>query len=101
MIIVTVTFSIPSDLDVISLKKKFLETAPMYKETPGLIRKNYICDIKSHIAGGIYCFDTIKNAKSWFDDERIEWLTKRYSTPTLNFYESPVIVDNENDRIQS
>ena len=42
MIIVTVTFSIPSDLDVVSLKNKFLETAPMYKETPGLIRKNYI-----------------------------------------------------------
>jgi len=99
MIIVTVTFSIPSDLDVISLKNKFLETAPMYKETPGLIRKNYICDIKSHIAGGIYCFDTIKNAKSWFDDERIEWLTNRFSKPDIEYFENPVIVDNVTEEI--
>jgi hypothetical protein len=39
MIVVLVTFPISSDLDVASLKEKFLETAPMYRNTPGLIRK--------------------------------------------------------------
>ena len=44
MIIAFVTFKIPSDLDDNILKEKFLETAQIYKETEGLIRKNYILD---------------------------------------------------------
>ena len=40
MIIVKVTFQIPEDLDLAALKEKFAETAPMYRDTKGLIRKN-------------------------------------------------------------
>ena len=39
------------------------------------------------------------NAKKWFDEERIEWITNRYSKPTLKFYENFVAVDNESKRI--
>ena len=63
MIIVEVTFKIDSSLTEEILKEKFLETAPIYKTTPGLIRKNYISDLKNNIAGGIYCFDNMLNAK--------------------------------------
>ena len=50
MIIVKVTFQIPKDLDLATLKGKFEETAPMYRDTKGLIRKNYIIDLsKSHM----------------------------------------------------
>ena len=45
MIIAIVTFKIDSALTDTVLKEKFLETSPIYKDTPGLIRKNYICDI--------------------------------------------------------
>ena len=44
MIIAFVKFKIPSDLDDNILKAKFLETAPIYKDTEGLIIKNYISD---------------------------------------------------------
>ena len=44
MIMTIVTFNISSDLTDSDLKEKFLETSPIYKDTPGLIRKNYICD---------------------------------------------------------
>ena len=67
----------------------------MYKKTPGLIRKNNIQDVKKQIASGIYSFDTIKNAENWFDEERIAWITERYSAPYLKFFENPVTVDNE------
>ena len=59
MIIVEVTFKIDSSLTEETLREKFLETAPIYKTTPGLIRKNYISDLKNNIAGGIYCFDNM------------------------------------------
>ena len=47
MIIVEVTFKIDSSLTEKILKEKFLETAPIYKTTPGLITKNYISDLKT------------------------------------------------------
>ena len=101
MIIVEVTFKIDSSLTKETLKEKFLETAPIYKKTPGLIRKNYISDLKNNIAGGVYCFDSMLNAKRWFDNERIEWITNRYSKPKLKFYENYVVVDNESKKIIS
>ena len=57
MIIAIVTFKIDSELTELILKEKFLETSPIYKDTRGLIRKNYICDTSNNLAGGIYCFD--------------------------------------------
>ena len=39
------------------------------------------------------------NAKNWFDEERIDWITNRYSKPDLKFYENPVTVDNNSDEI--
>ena len=49
MLIVKVIFTIPKDLDLEALKGKFEETAPMYRDTKGLIRKNYICDLDKSI----------------------------------------------------
>ena len=61
MIIAIVTFEIDKELNYTVLKEKFLETSPIYKDTPGLIRKNYICDTSKNLAGGVYCFDNIEN----------------------------------------
>jgi len=37
--IVAVTFFIPTEINSKTLKEKFLETVPIYKETSGLIEK--------------------------------------------------------------
>ena len=54
MVIVKVTFQIPKEMDLKTLKGMFQETAPLYQDTKGLIRKNYICDLDKSIGGGIY-----------------------------------------------
>ena len=101
MIIVIVTFKIPSDITESILKEKFMESSGLYKDTPGLIRKNYLSDVKNNTAGGVYCFDTLENAQNWFDDERIDWLTQRYSKPKINFYDNPIVIDNISQEIIS
>ena len=101
MIIAIVTFKIDGELTDSVLKEKFLETSPIYKDTRGLIRKNYICDTSKNLAGGVYCFDNLDNAKRWFDEDRVKWITERYSVPDIKFYENPVIVDNNTDEIIS
>ena len=50
MITVIVSFKISTDLNAEAVKDKFLETAPMYKDVDGLIRKNYLLDIEKHTA---------------------------------------------------
>ena len=99
MIIVIVKFKISPDVTESALKEKFIESSEMYRTTPGLIRKNYLSGLKNNIAGGVYCFDTIENARNWFDDNRIEWLTQKYSKPEINFYDNPVVVDNISNEI--
>ena len=99
MITVIVNFKIPEDVDANIIKQKFAETSPMYREVNGLIRKNYLIDIEKHTAGGVYTFDTLESAKIWFNQERINWLTERYSEPTIIYFETPIIVDNEREKI--
>ena len=101
MIIVIVTFNISSDITESILKEKFMESSSLYQNTPGLIRKHYLSDVKNNTAGGVYCFDTLENAQNWFDDERIDWLTERYSKPEINFYNNPIVIDNISKEIIS
>ena len=101
MITVIVSFKISTDLNAEAVKEKFLETAPMYKDVDGLIRKNYLLDIEKHTAGGAYTFETREQADKWFDQERIDWITERYSKPELTYYDTPVLVDNDQDEIKS
>ena len=99
LFVVIVKFKIPNDSNSNDTKKKFQETAPMYQETSGLIRKNYLLNKDKNLAGGVYIFDTSKNAHAWFDKSRIKWLTERYSEPEISYFDSPVEVNNSDNRI--
>ena len=101
MITVIVKFKISDTLTSKILKEKFIETSTMYQKVDGLLRKNYIADIENKYAGGVYTFVSMKSAKNWFDEDRIEWITQRFSKPEVAYYESPVIVDNEKNLIIS
>ena len=101
MITVIVTFSIPSEVSASILEEKFLETAPMYLETPGLVRKNYLYDRATLEAGGCYTFQDKKSADLWFNEERIAWLTERYSAPEIRYFETPVIVNPDSGLIEN
>ena len=101
MITVVVKFKISDTLTFKILKEKFIETSTMYQKVDGLLRKNYIADIENKYAGGVYTFVSLKSAKNWFDEDRIEWITQRFSKPEVAYYESPVIVDNEKNLIIS
>jgi len=94
MVIVSVNFKLSNDVSRSDLKSKFLETAPMYQTTVGLIRKSYLYDEERHVGGGIYLFDSMANAKAWFDEERVAYLAERYSDPVIHFFDSPIVIDN-------
>ena len=99
MFVVIVKFKISDDIDNNSIKEKFKETAPMYQDTNGLIRKNYLFNESKNMAGGVYIFDNSENAHAWFDESRIQWLTDRYSEPEISYFDSPVEVNNDSNKI--
>ena len=99
MFVVIVKFKISDSVDNDGIKEKFKETAPMYQETKGLIRKNYLFNESKNIAGGVYIFDNSENAFAWFDESRIQWLTDRYSEPEISYFDSPVEVNNDSNKI--
>ena len=99
MFVVIVKFKISDDIDINSIKEKFKETAPMYQDTNGLIRKNYLFNKSKNIAGGVYIFNNSENAYAWFDESRIQWLTDRYSEPEITYFDSPVEVNNDSNKI--
>ena len=41
----------------------------------------------------------MENAKGWFDEAGIDWITDRFSKPDIKYLENPVIVDNKADEI--
>jgi len=43
----------------------------------------------------------IVKVKSWFDEDRVKWITERFSAPDIKFYENPVMFDNNTDEIIS
>ena len=70
------------------------------KKQRGLLRKNYLINIETNTAGGVYVFDSAENALEWFDSDRIAFLSERYSTtPDIKYFYSPVEVNNETNKI--
>ena len=93
MITVLVKFKISNELNLKTLKKVYRKT--LYVDVEGLLRKNYIADIEKGYAGGVYTFTKIEFAKKWFDEERIKWITERYSKPEITYFESPIKAINK------
>ena len=40
-----------------------------------------------------------ENAFAWIDESRIQWLTDRYSEPEISYFDSPVAVNNDSNKI--
>lgn len=69
---------------------------------PGLVRKTYLLSDDGLTAGGVYLWKTRSDAEALYTDEWRAGVREKYQTePSLMYFESPVIVDNEAGGIQS
>ncbi len=95
MITVTVNFPAPEGATLESITEAFRSTTPQYEGLPGLIRKYYLFDPESGAAGGVYLWEDRAQAEAFYNDAWRARLTEKYSAPpVINFFESPVIIDN-------
>lgn len=100
MITAIATFRLPRRLTVDEATSIFQSTAPRYQSQPGLIRKYYVLSEDGMTAGGIYLWQTRKDADALYTDAWRAFVTEKYGAPPqVTYMDSPVIVDNTTQQI--
>ncbi len=93
MIVAVVRFKIPFSMSLEGARVRFLESAAFFQEADGLKRKYYLFDGKS--GGGVYVWETKAHAEKMYDDRFRKTIEEKYgNTPTVDYFEVPVLVDN-------
>jgi hypothetical protein len=102
MITAIVQFKLPQPITCEKAREIFLSTAPRYRETTGLIRKYYILSEDGGTAGGVYLWKSRKEAESVYTKDWEDFVRGKYGAPpSVEYFESPVVVDNVTQEIIS
>jgi hypothetical protein len=100
MITAIVNFKLPAGIDAKKAAELFKGTAPRYRGLKGLVRKYYLFDDAGRIGGGVYLWKTKADADALYTTEWKATIAARYgAAPDIRFFDTPVIVDNESDKI--
>jgi hypothetical protein len=96
MITALVQFNLPAPISLAEAAKRFEGSAPKYRNVPGLVRKYYIRSEDGRVAGGIYLWESREQAERVYNAEWRERVETLYgSTPSITWFDTPVIVDNQ------
>ncbi len=95
MITVITRFPLPSGVTADQLDAAFNEAAPRFRNVPGLIRKQFMRSKDCRTAGGVYLWNDESAARAFMDERVAPMIREKFHVePTIDFYESPVIVEN-------
>lgn len=85
-------------LGAADLRRLLERTAPAYRAVPGLVRKWYLS--ADGLGGGLYEWRSRAAAEAWFDAAWRERIRASYGVePSIEWFDSPCLVDNEAGRI--
>lgn len=94
MITAIVRFKLPEGTTLKDAAAKFEASAPSYSDVPGLIRKYYLYG-EDGTAGGAYLWDSREAAEAFYNADWRNMIAERYGAePAIEYFDSPVIVDN-------
>ena len=95
MITAIVQFDLPSPLSLDEATRRFEQTAPNYRNLPGLIRKYYLRSEDGRVAGGVYLWQTREAAEKMYGGDWAARVEKVYGAkPRVTYFDTPVVVDN-------
>jgi hypothetical protein len=102
MITAIVNFKLPADIDARKAAELFKGSAPKYRNMKGLVRKYYLFDAEKHIGGGVYLWKSKADAEAVYTPQWKAYIAERYGVaPDIRYFETPVVVDNESEKIQA
>ena len=95
MITEIVTFEIPEGMSKERVFALFEQSAEIWRAYPRLHRKNYLYDPEAGIAGGVYTWDSVADAKAAHGEAFLARVAETFgSTPTFRYFETPIVVQN-------
>jgi hypothetical protein len=104
MITAIVQFKVPAGTTREQVFENMHKAAPRFQGMPGLIRKTFLFDQARGIGGGVYTWESRDAAEKVYA-EGGPWRTSIRTIygvdPDIAIYETPVIVDNTVDEIQT
>lgn len=96
MISAIVQFSLPEPVSLEKAQELFSGSAPKYRGVAGLIRKYYLLSEDGCTAGGVYLWENRAVAEQFYSDQWKNFIRERYDCePSISYFASPVIVDNQ------
>ena len=95
MISELVWFDLPEAMSREQVIEGMREVAPKWRRDPQLIRKTFLYDADNARTGALYLWKTRAAADAAHGDEWRRRILEKYgSTPTRQFFETPLVVDN-------
>lgn len=95
MITAIVQFKLPKAVSRDKAQELFLGTAPKYRDATGLVRKYYLLSEDGVTAGGAYLWKSREDAERMYTADWRLHISKTYGVdPEVQYFETPVVVDN-------
>ena len=99
MITAIVQFPLPEGTSRDTMTELFRSSAPNYEGLKGLVRKYYLYD-EAGRGGGVYLWESREAAEDVYTAEWRQIIAQRYGAePAICYFETPVIVDNDSNRV--
>jgi hypothetical protein len=95
MTTVVTRFPLPANVPAEQIRAGFAEVAPHFRSVPGLVRKHFLLSPDGKTAGGVYLWNDEAAARSFMTERVAPMIRSKFRVePTIEFFESPVIVEN-------
>ena len=95
LITVVTRFPLPAGLSADQLRAGFDAAATEFRNVPGLVRKQFLHSKDCRTAGGVYLWNDEKAARAFMHERVAPMIRAKFHVdPTIEFYDSPVIVEN-------
>ena len=95
MIVAVVTFQLPKATTAEEMSAAFEAAVPMFQSVAGLLTKYFYVSEDGRRAGGVYVWASRADADRLYNGEWRAFVEKKFgSPPTIDFLNSPVMVDN-------
>lgn len=95
LITVITRFAVPAKVNTSEMRGAFEQVAPAFSNVPHLIRKQFLLSPDGRTAGGVYLWENEAAARTFMQQRVAPMIRDKFRVePTIEFYDSPVIVDN-------
>jgi len=95
MIVAIVTFQMPKAVTAEEMSGPFKAAVPVFQKVPGLLQKYFYVSDDGRRAGGVYVWASRADADRLYGGEWRAMVEAKFGVPpTIDFLNSPVMIDN-------